>query len=145
MAQKRIIELTEATTVKSDHYIPVDHDTDGTQKMSLGTLIDNTLTEEGKAAGAKATGDALAEKVDKAEGKGLSTEDYTTEEKQKLAGIEAEANKTIIDATLSVTGNAADAKQTGDRLHTLDEKTSTLEALAVIGIENGVLIIGTEE
>lgn len=32
-------------------------------------------------------------KVDKVEGKQLSTEDYTTEEKQKLAGIEEGANK----------------------------------------------------
>lgn len=32
-------------------------------------------------------------KVDKVEGKGLSTNDYTTEEKTKLAGIEEGANK----------------------------------------------------
>ena len=35
----------------------------------------------------------LSTKVDKVAGKGLSTEDYTTEEKQKLAGIEEGANK----------------------------------------------------
>ena len=35
---------------------------------------------------------AVEGKVDKVEGKGLSTEDYTTEEKQKLSGIEANAN-----------------------------------------------------
>ncbi len=39
-------------------------------------------------------------KVDKVEGKGLSTNDYTTEEKNKLAGIESGANKTIINNTL---------------------------------------------
>lgn len=32
-------------------------------------------------------------KVDKVEGKGLSTNDYTTDEKNKLSGIEANANK----------------------------------------------------
>ena len=37
----------------------------------------------------------LSTKVDKVAGKGLSTEDYTTEEKQKLAGIEEGANKYI--------------------------------------------------
>ncbi len=37
----------------------------------------------------------LSTKVDKVTGKGLSTEDYTTEEKQKLAGIEEGANKYI--------------------------------------------------
>ena len=36
-------------------------------------------------------------------GKGLSTNDYTTEEKEKLAGIEDGANKTIVDAALSST------------------------------------------
>ena len=36
----------------------------------------------------------VVNKVDKIEGKGLSTEDYTTEEKNKLAGISADANKT---------------------------------------------------
>ena len=35
----------------------------------------------------------LAQKVDKVPGKGLSTEDFTTVEKQKLAGIEEDANK----------------------------------------------------
>lgn len=61
MAKKRITELTEATSVKSDHYIPVDHGTDGTQKMSMSTLIDSTLTTSGKAADAKATGDEIAD------------------------------------------------------------------------------------
>ena len=42
-------------------------------------------------------------KVDKVEGKGLSTEDYTTAEKTKLSGIEAEANKTVVDTALSET------------------------------------------
>lgn len=37
----------------------------------------------------------IGKKVDKVEGKQLSTEDYTTEEKMKLAGIEEGANKYI--------------------------------------------------
>ena len=45
--------------------------------------------------------DSLDNKVDKVQGKGLSTEDYTTAEQTKLAGIEAEANKTIVDSALS--------------------------------------------
>lgn len=43
----------------------------------------------------------LAGKVDKETGKGLSTNDYTTTEKNKLAGIEAQANKTVVDDALS--------------------------------------------
>ena len=42
-------------------------------------------------------------KVDKVTGKGLSSNDYTTAEKLKLAGIAAGANKTIIDSSLSST------------------------------------------
>ena len=48
---------------------------------------------------------AIAGKVDKVEGKGLSTEDYTTAEKTKLAGIEANANNyTLPTATASALG-----------------------------------------
>ena len=42
-------------------------------------------------------------KVDKIEGKGLSTNDYTTAEKNKLDGIATGANKTIVDSDLSAT------------------------------------------
>lgn len=45
----------------------------------------------------------LDKKVDKVSGKGLSTNDYTTAEKNKLSGIEAGANKTTVDAALSAT------------------------------------------
>lgn len=42
-------------------------------------------------------------KVDKVTGKGLSTEDFTTALKDKLNGIESEANKTVVDSALSST------------------------------------------
>lgn len=42
-------------------------------------------------------------KVDKVSGKGLSTNDYTTAEKEKLGGIAAGANKTTVDSALSGT------------------------------------------
>lgn len=43
----------------------------------------------------------LAGKVDKEIGKGLSSNDFTTTEKNKLSGIETGANKTIVDDALS--------------------------------------------
>lgn len=46
---------------------------------------------------------ADANKVDKISGKGLSTNDYTTAEKNKLASIAEGANKTIVDSELSST------------------------------------------
>ena len=48
-----------------------------------------------------ATTTALDAKVDKVTGKGLSTNDYTTAEKDKLASIENGANKTVVDTALS--------------------------------------------
>lgn len=49
--------------------------------------------------------DALDDKVDKEEGKGLSTEDYTTAEKEKLATIAASAQTNVIE-TVKVNGTA---------------------------------------
>jgi len=50
-------------------------------KSSMGAEIDPTLSHTGEAADAKATGDALAEKVDKVAGKELSTNDFDDNEK----------------------------------------------------------------
>ena len=53
----------------------------------------------------KAVADALAGKVDKETGKGLSTNDYTTDEKTKLAGIATGAQVNVIES-ISVNGDA---------------------------------------
>ena len=45
----------------------------------------------------------IGDKVDKVSGKQLSTNDYTTAEKNKLAGIETGANKTTVDTAMSGT------------------------------------------
>lgn len=61
------------------------------------SYTDTTVTAEqtrAEAAEQKLTSD----KVDKVKGKGLSTNDYTTPEKNKLAAIEAEANKYVLPA-----------------------------------------------
>lgn len=69
----------------------------------------------------------ISNKVDKVSGKGLSTNDYTTADKNKLSGIAAEANKTLIDATLSNAGQAADAKATGDKFSALQSLIRRME------------------
>lgn len=56
------------------------------------------------------------EKVDKENGKSLSSNDYTTEDKEKLSSIEVGANKVLIDNTLSISGSAADSKVVGDKI-----------------------------
>ena len=56
----------------------------------------------------------LEGKVDKGHGQaGSPPRTYTTAEKTKLSGIEAQAN-TVIDSTLTQAGQAADAKAAGD-------------------------------
>ena len=71
----------------------------------------------------------LAVKVDKETGKGLSTNDYTTAEKSKLSGIEAQANKTVVDSALSAT--STNPVQNKTVTAALDEQNSSLvEGLA---------------
>lgn len=50
---------------------------------------------------------ALGGKVDKVDGKGLSSNDYTGDEKTKLAGIAEEANKTAVVDSLTSTDAAS--------------------------------------
>ena len=86
-----------------------------------------TVSAEGKlevkeVAPAKVTGlpDALAGKVDKVAGKGLSANDYTDEEKEKLGDVEAGANKNLIEiiklagAALNISEKAVNIPFAGD-------------------------------
>lgn len=54
-----------------------------------------------------ATQSALDNKVDKVAGKGLSTEDYTTTEKSKLAGVEVGAQVNTVTSVAGKTGAVA--------------------------------------
>ena len=77
----------------------------------------------------------LSNKVDKVSGKGLSTNDYTTAEKQKLAGITAQANKTTVENVLTSTSttnalSAAQGKALKDALNALTARVAALEAPA---------------
>lgn len=65
----------------------------------------------------------LDTKVDKVSGKGLSTEDYTAADKTKLANIESEANKTIVEQT---TGTSPSSVMSQDAVTTqLNNKATT--------------------
>lgn len=117
---------TETAFARGDHVHP--SDTTKVDKVSGKGLSTNdyTTTEKNKLAGIdeganktvvdsamsststnpvqnKAVYDSLATKVDKVSGKGLSTNDYTSDEKTKLAGIDEGANKTVVDAAMSST------------------------------------------
>lgn len=81
---------------------------------SVAGLVDSapetldTLNELSAALGndpnfATTVANQIGTKVDKVNGKGLSTNDYTTAEKNKLSGIATGANKTTVDSALSST------------------------------------------
>ena len=92
---------TDAQTLISSHTSDTSNPHNVTKaQVGLGD-VDNTSDLNKPIS--TATQLALDKKVDKVTGKGLSTNDYTTDEKTKLSGIEAEANKTIVDSTLSNT------------------------------------------
>ena len=84
----------------------------------LAGFVDLSAYETAAAAGAKyATKteltDGLAGKVDVVAGKGLSTEDYTSEDKTKLAGIAAGAQVNVIDAVSEEFEISAEGKVLG--------------------------------
>lgn len=71
---------------------------------------------------------ALGNKVDTVQGKQLSTEDYTTAEKNKLAGIETGANKTTVDDTLnSESTNPVQNKTVYNKLSSIDAEIATIK------------------
>lgn len=77
----------------------------------------------------------LNNKVDKVSGKQLSTNDYTTAEKQKLAGIATQANKTTVENVLTSTSttnalSAAQGKVLKVALDALSARVSALESPA---------------
>lgn len=82
-------EITSSNKLSAD----LVDDTSATHKFATAAQLSQIATN---------TSD-IANKVDKVSGKQLSTEDYTTAEKTKLGGIEAEANKTVVDSALDGT------------------------------------------
>ena len=109
------VELTPDEDNKVDVTVPVlqqstgSSTTDGMTQAAITTALGNKIDTSSivQASGTsttdlmsqKAVTDELDTKVDIEAGKGLSTNDYTTAEKSKLADIEAEANKTTIVQT----------------------------------------------
>lgn len=91
------------------------------------SIIDDTTTSTASVWSSNKTNSMLSTKVDAVSGKGLSTEDYTTSEKTKLSGIEAQANKTIVDNQLSSTSeNPVQNKIINGAINTINQAISTL-------------------
>lgn len=96
-------------------WLPLNDDTDNDQSARIKAL------ESGK--------------VDKVEGKVLSSNDFTNAYKTKLDGITAQANKTIVDNSLTSTSTtnalaAAQGKALKDLIAALTARVAALEAPA---------------
>lgn len=77
---------------------------DGIASGATNITVDSTLSSTStNPVQNKVINSALGDKVDKVSGKGLSTNDFTTAEKEKLAGITAGATKVTVDSALSST------------------------------------------
>lgn len=99
----------------SSKWLPINDDTDNDQSAKIAAL------ESGK--------------VDKVEGKELSSNDFTNAYKTKLDGITAQANKTIVDNSLTSTSTtnalaAAQGKALKDLIDALTARVAALEAPA---------------
>lgn len=91
-----LIEYVTSGSAEGDMVVITVDDT--THKVTAA-ITDGTITKAKLASDVQAALDAVAGKVDAEEGKGLSAEDYTTEEKTKLAGISEGATKVTASTT----------------------------------------------
>lgn len=96
-------------------WLPLNDDTDNDQSARISALESN--------------------KVDKVEGKELSSNDFTNAYKTKLDGIAAQANKTIVDNSLTSTSTtnalaAAQGKALKNLIDALTARVAALEAPA---------------
>lgn len=89
-------------------------------------------------------------KVNKVEGKGLSTNDYTTPEKNKLAAIEAEANKYVLPAATTTTlggiivGDRLSIDDTGKLVATYTYTLPKASSTVLGGVKIGSNITNTD-
>jgi len=118
-----------ALTAKADKtttYTKTEVDTALSSKQN--TISDLSTIRSGAALGATA--------VQPVSGKGLSTNDYTNDEKSKLAGIEAQANKTTVDSALS--GTSTNPVQNKVVKSALDGKQASLTTAQLAAVNSGI-------
>lgn len=111
--------VAEEVAERIDADLNLSEEIDTKVRQAVDDLVDgapevlDTLKELSEALGDDANfvttiTEEIASKVDKVEGKGLSTNDYTTAEKQKLAGI-AEGAEVNVQSDWNVTNSSNDA------------------------------------
>lgn len=113
----------------------------GANKTVVDTAMSSTSTNPVQN---KAVNSALGNKVDKVTGKGLSTNDYTTDEKTKLAGIAAGANKYTHPTShpASMITGLADVATTGS-YNDLSNKPTTMTPTAHTHAQSDVTGLAT--
>ena len=113
----------------------------GIESQANRTIISQTTGESTTSVMSQnAVTSALNNKVDLIQGKGLSTEDYTTAEKTKLSGIASEANKTVVVQT---TGSSTTDVMSQDSVTTqLNSKATTAQYTATLLAANWADVSG---
>jgi hypothetical protein len=118
---------------KSTTYTKTEVDTALSSKQN--TISDLSTIRSGAALGATA--------VQPVSGKGLSTNDYTNDEKSKLAGIEAQANKTTVDSALN--GTSTNPVQNKVVKSALDGKQTSLTTAQLAAVNSGITSADVEQ
>lgn len=112
--------LADDGTIELAWYEPSSTTVEGlSEQMSSLTQTVNTMQTTVSANTA-----ALEKKVDAEEGKGLSTEDYTSEEKEKLGSVSANAKDNVIEG---IKVNGVDQKPDGSKKVDITVPTTTSE------------------
>lgn len=102
------IQRYDVNTVIDSMYVHTDNNFTNTLKSKLDSLSNYTKPTSEPISYISGLDSALNSKVDKVAGKGLSTEDYTTTEKAKLAGIADNANNYILPVATSTVKGGVD-------------------------------------
>ena len=102
-------DYVKSITINGTTYEPTNGDVEvSIQEGGAEVTIDSSLSASSEnPVQNKVVKTALDNKVDKENGKGLSTNDYTTNEKNKLGGIESGAQVNVIES-LTINGVSAD-------------------------------------
>jgi len=136
--KQRVTGFPSTTETASDDYLLLDGATNGTRKILMTDVVDNTLTVEGKAADAKKVGQELAKKLDAADVP-TKVSDLTNDTGFQTATQVNAAVTGNVDDTLSTSGKAADAKKTGDEITALKSDLISVEDVVFYQVEINAL------
>lgn len=149
------VPIFESKVLQLDEkYIPDTIARKSDVETAVNSLVDtapdalNTLNELSKALGddpnfSTTVLTQIGKKVDKVNGKGLSTNDYTTVEKNKLAGIETGAQKNVLGDWAENDKTAANYIR--NRTHYIEESKTELTYISLFGNKTYSGSTGAEE